>query len=379
MKRSVGMALRVIVVAVGTLAFADSQSPPIATLSKDSAAVSTKARGDTPAPQKKPGVVAKGWQDWPADAPPPAIAPFDAKQAKNLQAAWASYLKLEVESTNSLGMKFILIPPGEFMMGSPPAEIEEALKAVGDDKHWQDFIQTETPRHRVILTQPIYLGVYEVTQADYAMVMEKNPSWFAATGPGKDRVAGMDTANHPVETVSWNDACEFCAKLSLREKLLPFYSRTGEAVTPLDGTGYRLPTEAEWEFACRAGTTTKYWPGDHDLAQAGWSETNSGGRTHAVGELRANPFGLHDTHGNVWEWVQDRLDPTYYGQFQEKPALDPRGASSADSPRVFRGGDWRHAATHCRASHRAAREPTRHNPHIGFRVARVADVSRVSR
>ena len=184
----------------------------------------------------------------------------------------------------------------------------------------------------------------------------------------------MDTASHPVERVSWNDAAEFCAKLSEQEKLKPFYFRGGETVTMLAGTGYRLPTEAEWEFACRAGTTTKYWIGDkdEDLTQAAWFGANSGGRTHAVGELKANPFGLYDIHGNVCEWVQDWWGPTYYGQFQGNPARNPSGPSLADSRRVLRGGDWLYTASHCRAANR-----NNHGANvsgvIGFRVALTVD------
>jgi formylglycine-generating enzyme required for sulfatase activity len=276
-------------------------------------------------------------------------------------------------------MKFVLIPPGEFTMGSTPAEIEEALKLVGGDadwqKHWQKCIKSEAPQHKVILTQPIYLGVHEVTQAQYEKIMGQNPSHFAATGPGKDAVAGIDTSNFPVEMVSWNDAAEFCTKLSETERLKPFYLRAGETVTMLDGAGYRLPTEAEWEFACRAGTTTKYWIGDkdEDLPQAGWFNANSGNRSHAVGELKANPFGLFDIHGNVWEWVHDGWDPTYYRQFQEKPALDPNGPSSAGSLHAVRGGVWIIAASYCRASDRAAHDPTRRGHDFGFRAALVVE------
>jgi formylglycine-generating enzyme required for sulfatase activity len=186
---------------------------------------------------------------------------------------------------------------------------------------------------------------------------------------------------HPVEMVSWNDAAEFCAKLSEKEKLKPFYFRAGETVTMLDGTGYRLPTEAEWEFACRAGTATKYWTGDkdEDLPQACWFDANAGGRTHPVGELKANPFGLFDIHGNVWEWVQDWWEPTYYGQFQGKPALDPNGPSSAGSLRVLRGGCWHDPASFCQASSRFANDPTSRNYYPGFRVALVVGVARVGR
>ena len=138
-------------------------------------------------------------------------------------------------------MKFILIPPGEFTMGSTPEEIEEALK-VGNDKHWQERIESEAPRHKVILTRPIYLGIHEVTQNEYEQVMGKNPSNFAKTGPEQqwvEKVEGLDTAGHPVEGVSWNDAAEFCAKLSERENLKPVYARNGESVT--DARRKRLP------------------------------------------------------------------------------------------------------------------------------------------
>ena len=211
--------------------------------------------------------------------------------------------------------------------------------------------------------------------------MKATPSHFASTGPGKDAVANLETQNHPVETVSWNDAAEFCAKLSQKEDLKPFYFRQAETVIPLEGTGYRLPTEAEWEFACRAGTTTKYWLGDKDveLIMAAWLNSNSGGRTHAAGELKANPLGLYDIHGNVWEWVADAWEPTYYGQFEEKPAINPNTPNCAGSQRVVRGGGWGDAASECRSSFRYAGDPPHRYDGLGFRVSLVAVGSRVSR
>jgi serine/threonine protein kinase/formylglycine-generating enzyme required for sulfatase activity len=312
-----------------------------------------------------------GWHGWPADAPAPAIAPFDAAQAKTHQEAWAKYLGVPVEYTNSLGMKFRLIPPGEFLMGSPPEEIEVALMTVEHDKGWQALIRSEGSQRRVVITEPVYFGVHEVTQAEYEKVMGTTPSFFTATGAGKDAVAGMETTRHPVECVSWNDAVEFCAKLSQREKLKPFHFRAGEIITPLDGTGYRLPTEVEWEFACRAGTTNGYWSGgtDEGFIRAGWSSTNSGSRTHAVGELKANPFGLYDIHGNVWEWVHDEWGPTNYGQLQDQPPLESNSITSASAQRVSRGGSWYHLASLCRSSTRLAHDPTRRDLAIGFRVA----------
>ena len=188
---------------------------------------------------------------------------------------------------------------------------------------------------------------------------------------GKDAVAGLTTNDHPVEMVSWHDVAEFCSKLSQLEKFKPFYFRTGETVTPLDGTGYRLPTEAEWEFACRAGTATKYWIGDkdEDLVPAGWFGGNSGGRTHAVGELKSNPFGLYDIHGNVWEWIQDGWISTFYGEFKEKSAINPAGSFPPGLLGVFRGGSWNGPAFRCRSSDRGASAPSSRDLAVGFRIS----------
>jgi formylglycine-generating enzyme required for sulfatase activity len=314
-----------------------------------------------------------GWHGWPAEAPPPAIAPFDAEQAKKHQEAWAKYLDVPVEYTNSIGMKFRLIPPGEFTMGSTKDQLNVALNGVTDST-WENMIKSGAPQHQVILTQPIYLGVNEVTQADYQKVMGINPSHFTPMSRGKEAVAGMETTNHPVEGVTWNDAAEFCARLSEQEELKPFYFRDGETITPREGTGYRLPTEAEWECACRAGTTTKYWFGDkdEDLMPNGWFQSNSVGRTHAVGELKANPYGLFDIHGNICEWVQDGWDASWYRQFQEKPAINPSSPFSAGSQRVIRGGHWHYHADTCRSALRFAVGTTHLGYDIGFRVSLVA-------
>ena len=186
-------------------------------------------------PSTSPPVATDSWKGWPKDTPPPAIAPFDAEQAKQHQEVWAKHLGVPVEHTNSIGMKFRLIPPGEFIMGSTPVEIEDASAAIKaadpNDKYWQQFPKSEEPQHKVILTQPIYLGVHEVTQAQYEGVTGQNPSFFAATGKGKDAVVEKDTTQHPVEVVNWSDAAEFCARLSKQEKLKPLYVRSGVVVT----------------------------------------------------------------------------------------------------------------------------------------------------
>lgn len=338
-------------------------------------------RSVAPAESTTPTQSKRSWHGWPVTAPPPAIAPFDAEEAKRHQEAWATYLKIPVDHTNTIGMKFRLVPPGEFMMGSTTAEIEEAIVDAGGDDNRKKFIRSEGPLHKVVLTQPIYVGIHEVTQAQYETVMKAKPSNFSPSGEGKAAVAGMDTADHPVEMASWNDAAEFCARLSKQEKLKPFYLREGETINLLSGTGYRLPTEAEWEFACRAGTTTKFSVGDPDeeLVNVAWLLANAGGRPHVVGRLPANPFGLFDMHGNVWEWAQDDWDTTYYGQFSKERAVNPIHPLSVGSLRIVRGGHFNHTASFCRSSARRAFSPTTHGGDIGFRVSLVVAASGVRR
>ncbi len=311
-------------------------------------------------------------------APPPAIAPFNDEQARQHQEAWASHFKLPVEFTNTIGMRFRLIPPGEFPMGSTPEEIEAELKRLGLIQHlhfWRTPIESEGPQHKVVLTKPIYVGVTEVTQAQYEQVIGTNPSQFSATGKGKEAVANLYTGNYPVETVSFNDSAEFCAKLSQQEKLKPLNVRSDQTVTSLEGTSYRLPTEAEWEFACRAGTTTRFWSGDEneDMIQAGWCFSNAGGRTHAVSDLKANPFGLSDLHGNVWEWVQDGWDPKFYEQFQENVATDPFSPLSAGTMPMRRGGSFMQVPELVRSSSRLLYHT---DNEMGFRVVLPVDAVR---
>ncbi len=337
------------------------------------------AKWVNPVSTKSTDAAVARWHGWPMDAPPPAIAPFDAAQAKKYQEEWAAYLKVPVDYTNGLGMKFRLIPPGEFLMGSTPEEIEAALKdADPNDMRWQECVKSEAPQHKVILTQPTYLGVNEVTQAEYEKVLGVNPSHFAPTGMGQEAVVGLETAEHPVEMVSWNDAADFCTKLSQKEKLKSFYIQSDDTITLQDGTGYRLPSEAEWEYACRAGTTTKCWSDneDADRLQVGWFAENGMSRTHPVGQLRANPFGLCDIHGNVWEWTQDSWDASWYGNSQNKPAINPQSPFSAGSMRVVRGSHlWFHL-NDSRSSARHSVETPRVHGYLGFRVTLTVDAVR---
>lgn len=270
-----------------------------------------------------------------AESPPPpplASAPFDEAAAQQLQSAWAKHLKTEVEVTNSLGMKLMLIPPGEFQMGSPADEAEHS---------------SDESQHHVRLTQPYYLGKFEVTQAEYEKVMGGNPSRF--TGD----------ARRPVETVSWHDAVEFCRRLSEREQ-----------------KSYRLPTEAQWEYACRAGTTTAFHWGitsngtesnvDGNYPYATMTKGTCLQRTTTVGNYAQNKFGVYDMHGNVWEWCHDGYDADYYSR---STAADPHGPADGLS-RVLRGGSWNDYARLTRSANRYRTTPDDRNATSGFRISR---------
>lgn len=239
-----------------------------------------------------------------------------------------------------VGVKMVLIQPGRFLMGSPKKE--KGRKA--------DETQAE-----VTIRQPFYLGIHPVTQAQFETVMGKNPSHFSAGGGGKDRVAGLDTGSFPVEMVTWNDAREFCAKLSE----LPEEKDAGRV--------YRLPTEAEREYACRAGTKTPFGCGAQlTIRDANFDGKEPRRRTVPVDFYKANPWGLFGMHGNVREWCIDAYEENRAG----------RGAKTAhpDGPvsvrrRNLRGGAWDLPAERCRSASRDHEDPDERRPDIGFRVA----------
>jgi formylglycine-generating enzyme required for sulfatase activity len=241
------------------------------------------------------------------------------------------------ETVNSLGMKLVRIPAGKFLRGSPATEADR----------WDD----EGPQHEIEITQPFYMGVYEVTQEEYEKVMGTNPSWFSAQGGGKSLTAGIDTRRFPVERVSWNDAVEFCRRLSD----LPEERRAGRA--------YGLPTEAEWEYACRGGAPSSE-PFHFGQALSVDQANIAGklGRTTAVGQYPPNGYGLYDMHGNVCEWCRDRR-----GTYPRGFAKDPTGPENGTN-RVVRGGWWDGPARYARTAYRSDGEPSRCNIAVGFRV-----------
>lgn len=292
--------------------------------------------------------------------------------------------------TNTVGMKLVLIPAGEFLMGSPDSDKD----AEGDEK----------PQHRVKISQPFYLGGTEVTVGQFGRVVESAGYRTEAETDGQGgwgwneqakRLEGRDpkyswrftgfeqTDEHPVVNVTWNDAIAFCNELSKLERLKPYY-RFG-AGEPSGGDGYRLPTEAEWDYACRAGTTTRYASGDDPETLAAVGNVADGTAkakfpdwttiaardgyvfTAPVGRFRPNAFGLYDMHGNVWEWCWDWYDSRYYSQ---SPDADPAGPSQA-AFRVIRGEGWDFNPRDVRSAGRLRVTPVNRGSDLGFRVARV--------
>jgi formylglycine-generating enzyme required for sulfatase activity len=274
--------------------------------------------------------------------------------------------------TNSIDAKLALIPAGEFLMGS----------RLRDDQAEAD----EKPQHRVRITQPFYLGVTEVTRRQFCVFVDKTGYQTEAEKDGKGgwgwseetrdleqnprytwRSPGFEqTDEHPVVNVSWNDARAFIAWLTRKE-----------------GRSYRLPTEAEWEYACRAGTTTRYFCGDDPESLAAVGNIADGTLkarypklgtirardgyiyTAPVGRFQPNAFGLYDLHGNVWEWCSDGYDGRYY---EASPLEDPPGPAGA-SLRVNRGYGWIGNPRHCRSADRSSDPPEHRNCMLGFRLA----------
>jgi len=270
--------------------------------------------------------------------------------------------------TSPTGIVMVSIPAGTFTMGSPSTESSRP---------------DERPQHSVTLSG-FSMSKYEVTQAQWIAVMGA-----IGTGESGDRTSYGNGDNYPIYDVNWYEALVFCNKLSIKEGLTPVYSINGSTDpttwgtvphrTPWDAannakwvavvivsgsTGYRLPTEAQWEYACRAGTTTAYNTTIAD--NIGWYKSNSGEKTHQVGLKPANAFGLHDMHGNVSEWCWDWFKGSYYSS---SPTNDPMGETTG-SNRVSRGGNWLNNADNLRSAYRESSPPYDGGSGVGFRLVR---------
>jgi formylglycine-generating enzyme required for sulfatase activity len=255
---------------------------------------------------------------------PFAAAPFDAPAAGDLQQETTAHLDEPVVRTIDLGdgaqLELVLIPAGQFDVGSPRSE--EARE------------NDEGPARRVTIGKPFYIGRFEVTQAQWKAVMRRTRS-------------DLRGADLPADGVRWAEAVEFCARLSEREP-----------------ETFRLPTEAEWECACRAGSTTRYSFGDDAsfLVHHAWFNSNSDHKTHPVGQKTANAFGLHDMHGNVWEWCSD-----WYDNYLSDATVDPTGSPDGSS-HVLRGGSWFCTPGPCRSANRGWNTPYMRDDDVRFRV-----------
>jgi formylglycine-generating enzyme required for sulfatase activity len=292
------------------------------------------------------------------------LAPFDEETAKTAQQQWAKRLNSEVVETNSIGMKLTLIPPGEFTMGSPETESGRDVRE---------------KQHCVKIAAPFSLGVYHVTYGDFLTFYHAAEYKTEAETDGKGgwgfhsngdfgqkpeytfRSWGRkQTDDRPVVNVSWNDAQAYCKWLRKKE-----------------GKTYRLPTEAEWEYACRAGTTTPFSFGPSlNGRQANYNGNHPYGteekgpyvdNTTPVGKYPANAFGLYDMHGNAFQWCQDWCGDDYYSN---SATDDPQGPTHGEF-RVIRGGCWYSSAVHCRSADRFSNGPANRNCYLGFRVVQV--------
>jgi formylglycine-generating enzyme required for sulfatase activity len=232
---------------------------------------------------------------------------------------------IEIFTSSFTGMKFVLIPAGEFDMGSSSEE--------------NSRLDSEFPIHKVTIKDSFYLGMSAVTQKQWEIIMGNNPSHFK----GKNR---------PVEMVSWKEVQEFIIRLNEKEET----------------DKYRLPSEAEWEYACRAGTQTKCFFGEDEskLNEYVWNAGNSSGKTHVIGCKKPNPWGLYDTHGNVWEWVQDEWHDNYNGAPSDGSVWNEGNSFY----RVSRGCSWFCNTEFCRSASRFKRNPESFFANIGFRLLR---------
>ena len=289
--------------------------------------------------------------------------------------ATGAHAKRLPKMTNSVGMTLVKIPAGSFMMGDhsckeapkmcpDPFDKTKWVPCKDDSKVLKcDGETNERPLHKVTLTKPLWVMTTEVTQRQFYEVMGGNPSHFTS-----DKL-GYRSENNPVETVSWYDAVSFANKLSDKEELSRCYSGSGDEILwDKSCKGYRMPTEAEWEYVARARQSTKY-AGSDNIEEVGWYDRNSEQKTHPVGQKKANAWGLYDMSGNVCEWTWDWLA----FDLSERESVDPTGPNSNPySSRVVRGGDWVHWFNSQRVARRVMYSSDTRKYNIGIRLVRTA-------
>lgn len=310
--------------------------------------------GDRPAPRtsSQPSPKVEVYQAW----------PYNAQEAARRQEATTKALCVPKETTVELGnkvqMKFVLIPAGRFMMGTAEAQTVA---------HWKD-----EALHEVVISKPFYMGLHPVTQAQWRTIMgttaaqqrEKIDGALPASQPtpvsgndirsftypkGWDLTMAGEGDDYPMYFVSWDEAAEFCRRASKKT-----------------ATTVRLPTEAQWEYACQAGSKSRYFFGADDAKELDsyvWYKGNSGAKTHPVGQKKPNAFGLSDIQGNVWQWCSD-----WYGDYAAGPVTDPTGPGKGDG-HIVRGGCWISDWGGCRSADRLRLPPDRRLNYVGFRVS----------
>ena len=334
-----GVFLALTVAHTATLSLSCANDPVYATPSAQTPPVVTAPNTSTQSTTPK---TALEWADVLEQSPNPKVV----TNADLLARIAATGLPWCVKDKSS-GIEMLLVPPGKFVMGMSPGDTQAE--------------NNEKPAHEVTLTQPFYLGRTEVTQSQWVKVSGNNPSHFhslkdrdsmikklmnegltKSEAEAKAAKESTDIDPLPVESVSWNNCQQFCAKTNLR-----------------------LPTEAEWEYACRAGVRKPTYGALDDIA---WLNTNSSGTTHIVGKKLPNALGFYDMLGNVWQWCSDKYGAKYYKSCEDG-VVDPKGASEG-SARVLRGGGWIGDSYYCRSSTRSYDDPVSRHYTIGFRVAR---------
>ena len=328
MSKLLATSISILFVSCGGFGSAKSKhTPPAGPTQTDGVSSQSRNDGDSAGPQKKDDNQPEKKDE---------NLPDDSKTSQPSDSAPGKAAVLAPFSGIAQGMTFVKIPAGTFVMGSPDTR--------------EDWYADEGPQHKVAISEGINMQTTEVTQSQWAVVMGSNPSFFRRRENCPGEFATLNDIpmcpNNPVETVSWNDVQAFLSKVNAKA----------------DGYRYRLPTEAEWEYAARAGTTGAY---AGDLDSMAWYETNSQAMTHPVHTKKANAWGLFDMQGNVSEWTND-----WYGRYFPRSDVDPERPCLGAGDCVIRGGSWYNSPPGCRSALRDFNSKFTQNPRVGFRLVR---------